>query len=150
MMASSIPYADWTHGYHVTRHMPVFPSISNDVRQFTTPIHVHALSIMTAPTDKANNCEIILRGMTTLRNRRQLPEKPLTYVYDGLFSCAEQLDKDGVGTFRHFVGKDANVKRDGTYEMYAMVITITPFFLLFPLNEHADSTSSTKSKCCER
>lgn len=130
--------------------MPVFPSISNDVRQFTTPIHVHALSIMTAPTDKANNCEIILRGMTTLRNRRQLPEKPLTYVYDGLFSCAEQLDKDGVGTFRHFVGKDANVKRDGTYEMYAMVITITPFFLLFPLNEHADSTSSTKSKCCER
>ena len=91
-------------------HRPGREITSNDVHQFTTPIHVHTLSIMTAQTDKANNCEIILRGMTTLRNRRQLPEKPLTYVYNGLFSCAEQLDKDGVGTFRHFVGKDANVK----------------------------------------
>ena len=74
-----------------------------------------------ATGDRIANGEIILRGMTTLRNRRQLPDKPLTYVYDGLFSCAEQLDKDGVGVFRHFVGKDASLKRDGTYEITAMV-----------------------------
>ena len=83
-------------------------------------IDCSSLPIMTG--DRISNCDIVLRGMTTLRNHRPLPDKPLTYVYDGLFSCAEQLDKDGVGVFQHFIGKDASLKRDGTYEITAVVI----------------------------
>jgi hypothetical protein len=73
----------------------------------------------TSPT----NGRIILHGMTTVKNRRQIPGKPYSYVYDGLFSCADppESDEDGVASLRYFVGKDPNMKQDGTYELYAKV-----------------------------
>ena len=40
-----------------------------------------------------------------------------------MFSCVEttQDDEDGVGSFRHYVGKNARLKQPGTYEIHAKV-----------------------------
>ena len=81
------------------------------------------LSLMSG--ERLSNCDVILHGMTTLRNRHHLTDKPFTYIYNGLFSCVEQLDRDGVGLFHHFIGKDASLKQDRTYEISAMVIAIS-------------------------
>ena len=45
------------------------------------------------------------------------------YVYDGLFSCSEATndDEDGVGSFRHYMGRKERMKPDGTYTIYAKV-----------------------------
>jgi hypothetical protein len=62
--------------------------------------------------------EIKLAGMTTLKNRRPLPDKPNTYVYDAVFSSGVD---DAIGNFRHYVGPDNSEKDDGTYEVVAKV-----------------------------
>ena len=74
-------------------------------------------------TSKSKNTRISLRGLTTLKNRRELPNKANTYVYDGLFSCADATndDEDAVGSFRHYMGKKQTLKPDGTYAVYAKV-----------------------------
>lgn len=86
-----------------------------------TPNQVY-LSRTTMPS-QPNNTQITLHGMTTLRNRREQPGKANVYIYDGLFSCAEATgdNDDGVGSFRHYVGKNKRLKQDGTYEVHAKV-----------------------------
>ncbi len=71
---------------------------------------------------------IELRGLTTLKNRRVVPDKPNSYIYDALFSCAEANDEseDGVGSFRHYVGRDSSRKQDGTYEIEAKILGFHP------------------------
>lgn len=78
-------------------------------------------------SSKLPNCHITLHGMTTLKNRRELPGKANMFVYDGLFSCAEQTgeDDDGIGSFRHYVGRNTRLKRDGTYDIHAKVGTFS-------------------------
>lgn len=74
-----------------------------------------------------NHGHVDLRGMTTLKNRQPVPDKPGHYIYDGLFSCAEltELDEDGIGSFCHYMGNDYELKEDGTYQMHAKVDFIT-------------------------
>ena len=61
--------------------------------------------------------------MTTLRNRCPVVDKPYCYIYNGLSSCADlsDPDEDGIGSFQHYVGRDDNVKQDGTYEIHTKV-----------------------------
>lgn len=74
-------------------------------------------------TSKPKNTRVTIHGMAMLKNRRQLPEKANTYVFDGLFSCAEATnnDKDGIGSFRHYMGRNKRLKPDGTYDIHANV-----------------------------
>ncbi|KAF8264721.1 hypothetical protein EI94DRAFT_1702997 [Lactarius quietus] len=74
-------------------------------------------------TTTPSNGRIILHSLTTIKNHRQIPGKPFSYVYDGLFSCADlaNTDEDGVASFRHYVGRNPNTKQDGMYEVYAKI-----------------------------
>ena len=74
-------------------------------------------------SSETNNCMVALRGMTTLKNRRPLPGKPGHYIYDALFTCAKprNSEEDGIGSFRHYIGKDDSLKQDGTYDIFTFV-----------------------------
>jgi hypothetical protein len=74
-------------------------------------------------SEKPSNSRITLHGITMLKNRRPVPEKPNSFIYDGLFSCAELIEQneDGIGSFRHYVGRNTKLKRDGTYDIHAKV-----------------------------
>lgn len=78
---------------------------------------------ITMSSEKLANCRVALHGMATLKNRRSIPGKPYHYIYDALFSCADPslVDEDGIGSFRHFVGRDDSIKQDGTYNVFAKV-----------------------------
>jgi hypothetical protein len=80
-------------------------------------------------SEKTTNCRIALRGMTTLKNRRLIPGKPYHYIYDALFSCADPalVQEDGIGSFRHYIGRDDSIKQDGTYETFTKVLLYYPY-----------------------
>ncbi|KAF8263445.1 hypothetical protein EI94DRAFT_1788514 [Lactarius quietus] len=71
--------------------------------------------------------QIFLTGCATLENRRPVPQKPFTFIYDTIFSCIQpckdQLDCKGIGSFRHFVGTDTSEKKDGIYEIFAKIVS---------------------------
>ena len=56
---------------------------------------------------KANKTQITLHGMVTLKNCQGHPEKPNTYIYNGLFTCAEVTGYNdvGIGSIWHYIGK---------------------------------------------
>lgn len=66
--------------------------------------------------------EITLQGLTSLENRRPAPGKPNSYIYDAVFPCTE-LSRDGVGSFRHYVGEDKTKKQEDIYDIRAKVRT---------------------------
>ncbi len=69
--------------------------------------------------------------MTMLENRRAVPEKPYSFIYDAIFTCAENPAVDGIGSFRCFVGRDKTKKQDNLYQICAKVryiLHLTPSF----------------------
>ncbi|KAF8269201.1 hypothetical protein EI94DRAFT_1904871 [Lactarius quietus] len=77
---------------------------------------------MTTITIPPQQGDVILHGLMSLENRRPLPDKPNTFIYNTIFSCAES-DDNGVGSFRHYIGTDKNKKQDGFYETNARIVS---------------------------
>ncbi|KAH9025132.1 hypothetical protein EDB84DRAFT_1614023 [Lactarius hengduanensis] len=71
--------------------------------------------------DTLNPARICLSGMTALENRRAVPEKLNTFIYDATFTCAQSVI-DGVGSFRHYIGPNTNKKKDDLYELRAKIV----------------------------
>ncbi|KAH9017684.1 hypothetical protein EDB85DRAFT_1897523 [Lactarius pseudohatsudake] len=61
---------------------------------------------------------ISLSGLVSLENRRAVPGKPYTFIFDATFTCADTA-ADGIGSFRTYVGRDKTKKQDDTYEIIA-------------------------------
>lgn len=68
-----------------------------------------------------NPAQIILSGCATFENRRSVPSKSLTFLYDVIFACSEQDHEEGIGCLRHYVGRDLTKKEDGLYDFAAKV-----------------------------
>ncbi|KAH9015616.1 hypothetical protein EDB84DRAFT_1443384 [Lactarius hengduanensis] len=75
--------------------------------------------------DGLNPGRIELFGMTSLEERRAVPGKGYSCVYDAVFTCADS-GRDGVGSFRTYVGRDKNKKKDGVYEIRAKIVAFKP------------------------
>ena len=72
-------------------------------------------------SETLNPAQIILSGCGTLENRRPVPKKSLTFLYDVVFTCAERDQEGGVGCLRHYVGRDTSQKEDGLYDFATKV-----------------------------
>jgi hypothetical protein len=59
-------------------------------------------------------------GLASLQNRRQLPGKPNTFIYDVLLACADD-ERDGVASSRHYIAGDKTEKEDGFYMINSKV-----------------------------
>ncbi|KAH9020150.1 hypothetical protein EDB84DRAFT_1441894 [Lactarius hengduanensis] len=68
--------------------------------------------------DSLNPGRVELCGMASLEDRCAVPAKGYSYIYDTIFTCADSAS-DGVGSFRTYVGRDKNKKKDGVYEIHA-------------------------------
>ncbi|KAH9026337.1 hypothetical protein EDB83DRAFT_2319838 [Lactarius deliciosus] len=75
--------------------------------------------------DGLNPGRIELFGMTSLEERRAVPGKGYSCVYDAIFTCADS-GRDGIGSFRTYVGRDKNKKKDGVYEIRAKIVGFKP------------------------
>ncbi|KAH9014909.1 hypothetical protein EDB85DRAFT_1898982 [Lactarius pseudohatsudake] len=72
-------------------------------------------------SDNLNPTQILLTGCATLENRRLVPKKPFSFMYDASFACVE-TGLDGVlGCLRHYVGRDTAQKQDGVYDILAKI-----------------------------
>ncbi|KAH9012884.1 hypothetical protein EDB84DRAFT_1444484 [Lactarius hengduanensis] len=69
-------------------------------------------------SDNLNPAQILLTGCATLENRRAVTKKPYSFIYDATFTCVES-GVDGIGCFRHYVGRDTGKKQDGLYDILA-------------------------------
>ena len=67
--------------------------------------------------------EITLHGLVNLDNRRPVPGKPNSFVFDAIFCCLEQT-RDGVGSLRHYIGIDKDKKTNDVYDIQAKVRTL--------------------------
>ncbi|KAH9032992.1 hypothetical protein EDB85DRAFT_1156842 [Lactarius pseudohatsudake] len=75
--------------------------------------------------DGLNPGRVELCGMASLEERRAVPAKGYSYIYDAIFTCADSAS-DGVGSFRTYVGRDKNKKKDGVYEIRAKIVGFKP------------------------
>jgi hypothetical protein len=66
--------------------------------------------------------EILLSGIASLDNRRPVPGKPYSFIYDATFTCADAAD--GIGSFRCFVGSNASKKQDDLYDLQTKVLLL--------------------------
>ncbi|KAH9047958.1 hypothetical protein EDB83DRAFT_2317458 [Lactarius deliciosus] len=63
--------------------------------------------------------------MASLEDRRAVPGKGYSCIYDAIFTCADSAN-NRVGSFRTYVGRDKNKKKDGIYEIRAKIIGFKP------------------------
>ncbi|KAH8979542.1 hypothetical protein EDB92DRAFT_1820942 [Lactarius akahatsu] len=75
--------------------------------------------------DGLNPGRIELFGMTSLEERCAIPSKGYSCVYDAIFTCADS-GRDGIGSFRTYVGRDKNKKKDGVYEIRVKIVGFKP------------------------
>ncbi|KAH9034909.1 hypothetical protein EDB85DRAFT_1889629 [Lactarius pseudohatsudake] len=68
---------------------------------------------------------VSLSGLVSLENRRAVPGKPYTFIYDAIFTCADTT-VDGIGSFRTYVGRDKTKKQADTYEVRCKIIAFKP------------------------
>ncbi|KAI9445708.1 hypothetical protein BJY52DRAFT_1194108 [Lactarius psammicola] len=72
---------------------------------------------------------IVFVGCATLDNKRPIPQKPLSFVYDATFTCSDPptAGEEGVGSFRHYVGsRSPDEKANGIYDIIAKVVAFRP------------------------
>ena len=67
--------------------------------------------------------EITLHGVLILANRRAVPGKPNSFVFDAIFPCSAET-RDCIGSFRHYIGAEQDQKLDDIYEVRAKVCIV--------------------------
>ena len=100
-------------------------------------------------TDAPLARDVVLHALSSLENRRLLPDKPQSFIYDGIFSYGDP-PQDGVGSFHHFVGHDPNRKQDGFYQIEAKVCFHACYSIstnVCLIDHHTSSRMKSEQRC---
>ncbi len=87
--------------------------------------------------------QIFLTGLTTLKNRRQIPNEP-TFFYDADIACVDPPHYI-LGSLRHIVSANSDPKPDGIYNINAKVLQPTTLLCMINLILTPDSCLPSQS-----
>ncbi|KAH9014307.1 hypothetical protein EDB85DRAFT_2214500, partial [Lactarius pseudohatsudake] len=90
-----------------------------------TPIVFAPLSRSVPMSETVTPSCISLSGLVSLENRRAVPGKPYTFIYDAIFSYADTT-VDGIGSFRTYVRRDKTKKQEDTYKVRCKICAFKP------------------------